>query len=244
MSIPRILLALSICNALSAADPPTVIRVMRCASLDHGRAYSEIHSPVAVLGAASASGLSESWFFELHGSFESVEAFDHSVFPTHTGVPYSDDVLPPSRTLIALYRPGLSHRAEEAVRATQKARYLMITIYRIRPGKEAGFADLVRIRRFHYENINFDQPELAYQVIAGAPAGTYALVMPLASLKTFDEGLNRAPDGPRAAGPNEQNLAGDVEIAHENFLFRLDPHNSYVSDDFAAGDPEFWRPKN
>ena len=240
----RIVAAFSICSVLVAADPPTVIRVMRCASIGEGRAYSDIHSPVSILGAASASGLSESWFFELHGSFESVEAFDHSVFPEHTGVPYSDDVLPPSRTLIALYRPGLSHRAEEAVRATQKARYLMISIYRIRPGKEAGFAELVRLRRFHYENINFDQPELAYQVVAGAPSGTYALVIPLASLKILDEGLNRAPEGPRDAGPNEQKLAGEAEIAHENFLFRLDPKNSYVSDDFAAGDPDFWRPKN
>jgi hypothetical protein len=34
---------------------------------------------------------------------------------------------------------------------------------------------------------------------------------------------------------------GKSEVGHENLLFRAGPDNSYVSDDFAAAGPAFWR---
>ncbi|HEV2687163.1 MAG TPA: hypothetical protein VGV35_01375, partial [Bryobacteraceae bacterium] len=127
-----------------------------------------------------------------------------------------------------------------------KARYLMVSIYRIRPGTDAGFAELVRLRRARYDNINLDRPEIAYQVISGAASGTYLFLAPLPSLKTLDDGLAKSP---YASGAREsavtagQRLASDNEIGHEILLFRLEPRLSYVSDEFAAADPDFWTPK-
>jgi hypothetical protein len=179
----------------------------------------------------------------MHDSFASIESIDKAISLPHSVGLYSDEVLPPSTALIALYRPNLSHRSDEAVKSMTKARYFLLSIYRIRPGTQAGFIDLVRLRRSHFESINLDQPELTYQVMAGAPSGTFIFITPLASLKTFDDGLARAPEGYREVAA-EQKLTADVEIGHEYFLFRIDPRSSYISDDFAAGDPEFWNAKS
>ncbi len=226
------------CCALAQADPPSLVRVIRNSTLDV-RSYADAKTDVTVLGMTAASGPSESWYLEMHDSFASIEAVDKTFSIPRAAVPYSDDVVPPSTTIIALYRQQLSHRADEAVKNMPKARYFLFSIHRIRSGAQAGFVDLVRMRRSHFESINIDQPEIAYQVMAGAPSGTFIFITPLASLKTFDDGLAKNPEGYSPA-PAEQKLSAEVEIGHEYFLFRIDPRSSFISDDFAASDPDFW----
>jgi hypothetical protein len=240
-----LLVAMLGCCVVAQADPPTLIRVIRNAARANNQGYAEAKDAITVLGATAVSGPSETWYFEMLDSFASLEDLDKALPMAATGIPYSDDVLPPARTLIALYRPNLSHRWDEAAKMIPRARYFLVSIYRIRPGAQAGFADLVRMRTSRFENINFDQPEIAYQIVSGMPSGTFLFITPLASLRTFDDGLAKTPDGLKEVG-SEQKLAAEVEIGHESFLFRIDPNHSYVSDEFASADPEFWgsRPKN
>ena len=221
---------------LAQADPPTVIRVIRNAQRSGNIGYAEAKDAITVLGATSVTGPSETWSFEMLDSFASMEDLDKALSMMSTGVPYSDDVLPPARTLIALYRANLSHRWDEAAKIIPKARYFLVSIYRIRPGAQTSFADLVKMRTSRFESINFDQPELAYQIMSGMPSGTFLFITPLVSLATFDDGLAKTPDGIKEIAA-EQKLAA---------LFRIDPRRSYVSDEFASADPEFWssRPKN
>jgi hypothetical protein len=241
----KLFAALLGCCMLAQADPPTVIRVIRNAQRSGNIGYAEAKDAITVLGATSVTGPSETWSFEMLDSFASMEDLDKALSMMSTGVPYSDDVLPPARTLIALYRANLSHRWDEAAKIIPKARYFLVSIYRIRPGAQTSFADLVKMRTSRFESINFDQPEIAYQIMSGMPSGTFLFITPLVSLATFDDGLAKTPDGIREIAA-EQKLAAEVEIGHESFLFRIDPSRSYVSDEFASADPEFWssRPKN
>lgn len=242
----RLLVALLGGSVAVLADPPSVIRVIRNAVRSSSLGYAEARDAITVLGATSLTGPSETWSFEMLDSFASLEDLDRTLPMASSGaVPYSDDVLPPARSLIALYRANLSHRWDEASKMIPRARYFLVSIYRIRPGAQAGFADLTRMRTSRFESINFDQPEIAYQIMSGMPSGTFLFITPLASLSTFDEGLAKTPDGLREIAA-EQKLAAEVEIGHETFLFRIDPSRSYVSDDFASADPEFWssRPKS
>jgi hypothetical protein len=232
------------------ADPPTLIRVHRGAGIV--QPYVDARIPVMVLGIASVSSLPEPWLMEAHDSFESIENVDRALATVppvrDPGAPFeSDDILPASRTVIGLYRPGLSYRPDEAEKSLPKARYLMVSIYRVRPGADQGFSELVRLRRARYDSINLDRPEIAYQVISGAASGTYLFLAPLPSLKALDDGLAKTPayaQGVRqAAATDGQKLAADTEIGHEMLLFRIDPRMSYVPDDFASVDPDFWRGK-
>ncbi|HYL75508.1 MAG TPA: hypothetical protein VEU96_14950 [Bryobacteraceae bacterium] len=243
--------ALLICFSFAQADPPTLIRVHRGAGIV--QPYVDGRTAVMVLGIASVSSLPEPWLIEAHDSFESIEQVDRALSnlsPVRDpGAPYeSDDILPSARTMTALYRVGLSYRPDEAEKVLPKARYLMVSIYRLRPGADPGFAELVRLRRARYDSINLDRPEIAYQVISGAASGTYLFLAPLASLKTLDDGLAKSPayaQGVRqAAATDGQKLAADVEIGHEILLFRIDPRMSYVPEDFASLDPDFWKGNN
>ncbi len=89
---------------------------------------------------------------------------------------------------------------------------------------------------------------MAYQVVSGAPSGTYVFVSPLATLKVLDEGIARLPvyaETMAEAGADAgRKLAAETELTRESRLFRIDPRNSYVSDEFAAADMGFWRGKN
>ena len=197
----------------------------------------------------AVSGPDETWLMELHDSFASIEEVDRALAATRPlrnsngRTAYPDDVLLSARLLIALYRPGLSYRPEEAAKNLPKARYLLVSTYRIQPGNEAAFADTVKLRRARRESINLDRPEIAYEVVAGAMSGTYIFVAPLATLKILDDGLAKTPnyaEGVRDAG---KKAAADTEISQERMLLRIEPGLSYVSGEFAAADPEFWNPK-
>jgi hypothetical protein len=243
------LAGLLVCCASAYADPPELIRVLRGAG--KSLAYANAKTTVRVLGMASVSGLPEPWLIESHDSFESIESVDKAIANLTVGrdpTNYpADEILSSSRSVIGLYRAGLSYRPDEAEKALPKSRYLMVSIYRVRPGADAGFSELVRLRRAHYDAINLDRPEVAYQVISGAASGTYLILSPLSSLKALDEGLARAPayaQGVReTAAAAGQKLIADTEIGHEILLFRLEPSMSYVSNEFASEDPDFWSGK-
>ena len=84
-------------------------------------------------------------------------------------------------------------------------------------------------------------------MISGAPAGTFVFLAPIASLRSFDEGVNSVPvfaEGlANARAKDGSKIAADTEMSREHLLFRVEPRISYVSREFADVDPEFWRGK-
>ena len=179
---------------------------------------------------------------EAHDSFASIENLDKIIANV-----LEEDVPVTPRTMVALYRPGLSYRPEQAIRMYPKARYFQVTIYRIRPGTYPEFAELVRLRRQSLDSINLNRPDIAYQVISGAESGTYIFFGPLVSLATLDSGLANSPvyaeDLADASAEVRRKIATEGEISRENLLFRIDPRISNVSEEFVAGESEFWHGK-
>ena len=254
----RLCLLAAILAASTAAqgltDPPSIVQFVRKpgtggASL---KPYAEAGAALNVIGMAAVTGLPETWLVECHYSFASVENLDQRVSvispvrpSADPGDPAQDDVLAPSRTMLSLYRPNWSYRADQAIRAFPRARYFQVSIFRIRPGSEADFSELIHLRRANADVINLDRPELAYQVISGAPSGTIIFLSPIQTLRNFDEGVNPVPvfaQGLAAAKAKDgSKLAADTEISREHLIFRVEPRLSYVSSDFADVDSDFWR---
>jgi hypothetical protein len=249
-------LAASYAAAQPAAEPPPIIQVVRKVgtSAPPERHYGNAGVAVNVVGMTSITGLLETWLVEAHDSFGSVEGLDRgltAVAPklmAEPGDPLQDDVLAPARTLVALYRHYLSYRPEQAISMFPRARYFHMTVYRIRPGLEAEFAELVKLRRLNLDSVNLDRPDLAYQVVSGAPSGTYVFLAPLVSLRTMDDAVASLPSYAETLSRAEAKSAGKIsaqtEISREHLLFRVEPRISYVSDDFAEADPDFWRGKS
>ena len=242
--------------AQAPTEPPPIIQLVRKPGTDAAnlRPYAAARAAVDVLGMNAMTGLPETWLLESHQSFASIEDLDRSmtaVGPARTTAepsdPMHDDVLAPARTMIAIHRPAWSYRPDQAIRLFPKARYFQISVYRIRPGGEADFGDLVKLRRLTSDSVNLDRPEMAYRVVSGAPDGTYLFVAPLTSLRTLDDVVAQLPVYAEhlaaARAKDAPKIAAGTEISREHLLFRINPGISYVSDAFAESDQEFWHGK-
>ena len=84
-----------------------------------------------------------------------------------------------------------------------------------------------------------------YQVIAGAPEGTYLIVLPMASLKEMDEQPAQQKALVAAMGPDNfgrmMKGEGDVFQTMETTLFAVSPEMSYMPKATEDEDPGFWR---
>jgi hypothetical protein len=152
-----------------------------------------------------------------------------------------------SRNLLAVFRNDLSYHAAEAMSTLPKCRHMGVTVLRIKYGHEADLAQLAKLLIDGDEKSNSDQPVLAYQVVSGGPSGTYLLFSPMDSLARMDAAPARMAAARQAMGDRNQKhfdmLAPEVVQSTESLLFAFNPRISYVSKEFAAGDPEFWNPK-
>lgn len=151
-------------------------------------------------------------------SFGSLEDLDKALPMAASGITYSDEVLPPARTLIA--RANLSHRWDEAAKMIPKARYFWS------PFIEFGLADLVRMRMSRFERS-------LIRLCRGCRRERFCLSPRSHRARPSTTAWQRRP-----TGSEKQKLAADVEIGHAR--------NSYVPDEFASADPRFWssRPRN
>src|SRR6185436_11486742 len=165
----------------------------------------------------------------------------HATMPENYPGILAGDVLAQAKTLIAVYRPWFSYRPDQAARMLPRTRYFSVSLYRIRPGADGDFAELLRARKDFFDSVNLDRPEIAYQIISGTPSTTYLLLAPLTSLKSLDEALGRRPvrAEPRSGAGNK--AAADIELTRSQLLFRVQPRMSYVSDEFASEAMDFWR---
>src|SRR5882724_12496179 len=105
--------------AQTAGDAPNLVKIIRNGSI---QPYSLGNARVNVVGMMAISGLTETWLIEMHDSFGSLEDLDKALaaiaplpLPPPSINPSGDDILTPSRALIAVYRPGLSYRPDQAV---------------------------------------------------------------------------------------------------------------------------------
>jgi hypothetical protein len=150
----KLLFALALTPAAfcqAPTDPPPILQI----ACEYGHAgvpvkpYAAAKAAVDVVGMSSATGSPQTWTIEMHNNFASIEDLDKTIFGMAPapgardayGQP-QEDLLTPPRTMIALYEPEWSYRPDDAVRLLPKARYMEVTIHRIRQGLESDFEHL------------------------------------------------------------------------------------------------------
>lgn len=147
------------------------------------------------------------------------------------------------RDMMTMFRPDLSYNPNVDIRSM---RYFSITTIRVRPGRDAQFAEYVQkiinaARKAKADSIH----TAVFQVISGTQAGTYLLFRPMKSLSEFDDPImGKVRNG--MGNDERKDLdkdAGEVYMSSESSTYWMAPNMSYVEKDFAAGDPAFWNPK-
>ncbi len=225
-------------------EPPPLVRVIRTLAPDpEAPARYGGTGAMSVIGMSAVTGSTEWWLIEAHSSFTGVERADRALRPMGAargivGNAVEGGLVSAPLAWLAVYRPWLSYRPVEASQMLAKARYFQALVFQVDPEREADFVEAVRARRSSLDGMNLERPEMAYQVISGAPTITYVFLAPLASLTSFDEVLTRIPQYARAAAKS----AAAGNLSHRNLLFRVEPAMSMVADDIAERDPGFWRP--
>jgi len=204
------------------------------------------------VGMTTEAGPSEAWFLEPYDSFAGMEKeradIEHSPLAADLAAAnmQDGDLRTGSRTLLAVFRGDLSYHAAQAMSSLPKCRHMGVTVLRAKYGHDAELAQLAKPLIDGYEMTNSDQPVLTYQVISGGPSGTYLLFSPMESLARMDAAPARMAAARQAMGERNRQrfdtLAPEVVQSSESLLFAFNPRMSYVSPEFAAGDPAFWNP--
>jgi hypothetical protein len=220
-------------------EPPALIQLIRTQAIDREPAwpYANMDHSLNVFGLRTITGATETWMIELHDSFGSIENADKLLSSWQLKSVRPDA----SRTMVALYRPDWSYRPDLAVKLLPKARYYYASVHHVRPGFAAEFGEAIRVRRIGYDRINFDRPDIAYQVVSGAQSAVFVFLAPLTSLKTLDDALARTAGA--ADSPATGKALADIELSREHLLLRVDPKLSRVSEAIANEDRDFWRPQ-
>ena len=151
------------------------------------------------------------------------------------------------RSSIALYRENLSYHPDRFMAWLPKARYMRILTMHVRPGKDESFAQGAKMYQDAYAKAEIERPWAVYQIMSGAPAGTYLIFEQLTSLKYLDEAMAMESRVKEAMGEeNAESMTrdmGDVFISTQSDIYSFNPDISHVSQEFAAADPDFWNPK-
>src|SRR5712691_6457322 len=117
----------------------------------------------------------------------------------------------------------MSYRADHFMSVMPQSRYFNIETFRVRLGHDADFAAGGKAFQNAFEKMKREQPYAMYQVVMGAPEGTYLLFSPMKSLKEVDDEF--ASQGALMQAMGADNLekmmkgAGDVFISMESNVY-------------------------
>jgi hypothetical protein len=144
-------------------------------------------------------------------------------------------------SLQAVARPNLSVGAFPDLAL---ARFWEITTFRVRPGHGAHFEAAVKAYSAAALRASPSTAFRVYEVIAGAPSGTFLVFGSVDAYGDFDKELADGMAAMRGATADElktlESFAQQGMISSITQRYRLDPQMSYVAAETKAKDPAFW----
>jgi hypothetical protein len=215
------------------------------------RAFARANWPSHYLAITSLTGPSEAWFMTGYDSFAAWETDSRGV-DKNPGLKKELDQLEAKdgelrsggRSLVASFREDLSNQPNVDM---AKMRYFRIITFRVKPGHDAQFPDAVKIVKAGYEKAKLTAPWAAYQISSGMAGPTFLILIPMKSLDEVDAALSLAKTVQEAEGEENakklQTIAADAYVSVESNIFAFNPKMSYPPKEWAAADPEFWKPK-
>ncbi len=148
------------------------------------------------------------------------------------------------RAVWARYREDLSFKTP-TLADIAKARYMSVVSVHVKPGHIADCEDYIKTYNQGRTKANLDVHFAVYQAATGAPAGTFLVFIPHASMSALDVDTSKALEaalGEEALKKLRQTAAETIADS-QSTLFALNPKMSRVTSAFAAHDPDFWTPK-
>lgn len=255
------------CASVSAAQQMSIPKVLEIqreylkpgkSGMVHQKAESAFVSamtranwPTHYFAMTSLSGKTRALFLTSYDSFEAWEndtaavaknaalsaALDHAAYADGELLDSADQGIFRFREEMSLRpRPDLS-----------QMRYMELIVFRVRPGKEKEWSEVVKMAKAGYEKGVPDSHWGMFEEVFGGDGGTYLLLTARNSLSEIDKAF--ASDKNFAAAMGEEGMkkldemfAACVESTSQQ-LFAVSPEMSYPPDDWVKADPGYWKPK-
>jgi hypothetical protein len=144
----------------------------------------------------------------------------------------------------AVARPDLSHGAFPDI---SKMRFWEITTFHVKPGRGEDFAAAAKAWASASARSAPNASWRTYEVVAGAPGGTFLVFGSVASFAEFDQGMADSEATWKGLTYEErsalQKYDNEAAISTNTNRYRLDPRQSYVPAETRQKDPAFWMAK-
>jgi hypothetical protein len=126
-------------------------------------------------------------------------------------------------------------------------RYMQIEVFSVKPGHEEDWNVAVKMVKEAYAKGMPDAHWAMYQNVFGRETPAFLVITPMKSVSQIDHDFangSKFTDAMGVDGMKKLNELSAAAIAStENNLFVISPKMSYMGEDLAKDDPDFWRSK-
>lgn len=207
--------------------------------------------PTHYLGMTSLSGKQRALFFTWYDSFDAWEKDNAAVAKNSTLSAELDRAGMNDGELLDSLDQGVFFFNEEMSLRPKKdlshVRFLEILSFHVRPGHFKEWQDLVKVYKDTYEKAVPDSHWGTFEEMYGGDGGTYLVLIGRENLSELDKSLAENKQFVAALGEDGMKKLAETEAScvesSQSQLFAINPHMSYVSEDWIKADPDFWKPK-
>ena len=125
-------------------------------------------------------------------------------------------------------------------------RYMELEVFQIKPGHEEEWNEAVKIVKDAYAKLP-DAHWAMYQNVFGREAPAFLVITPRKSASEIDRDFANGKQFVDAMGPDGLKRLNELTVSAiastERNLFMISPKMSYMGEDLAKADPEFWGQK-
>ncbi len=215
------------------------------------QAMTRAHWPTYYIGMTSLSGKSRAVFFTHYDSLEAWEKDNAAVAKNSVlsaelerASVNDGELLDEVDQGVFIYSDELSFNAKADL---SDKRFLEISAYQVRPGHEEQWNEAVKLVKEGYRKANTGAHWGVWRQLYGGEGGRYLVLTSHKTLAEVDQGFRDDKQFEEAMGEEglkhlDKLVEESVETSHHELL-QINPHMSYVPEDWIKADPEFWKRK-
>ena len=209
--------------------------------------------PTHYFAAESLSGLSRALFFIGYPSFAAWEKDTQDTAKNATlSAAFDHAALVDGEQLTEYSSGAFLYNEEGSLRANTSdiphMRYFEISQFKVRPGHEKDWDDLVKMYKSAYGKAVPNAKWAVFDSMYGVDNGGLHLVfIPMRSLAEVDQSMIDGKKFEAALGESGLKKLGELSAAciesSQTNLFQFNPKMSYPQEEWIKADPAFWKPK-
>jgi hypothetical protein len=207
--------------------------------------------PTHYIGMTSLSGKSRALYLSQYASFDAWQK-DSDAITKNTALSalLDRDTVADGELLdsvdqgVFIFHDELSLRPRADL---SQMRYMEVSLYHVRPGKDAQWAEVVKMAKEGYQKAAPESHWGMFEQVYGGDGGTYLLLSSHKTMEELDKGFGEDKAFESAMGADGMkkflDLYAECCETSQHQLFAFSSAQSYVPDEWIKASPDFWKRK-